>query len=73
LNATAEGSALRAGLRPAALRAQERIMSVLSREEQVLFLDLLTRIVEGNQSYARPGNGRRKPRRRVEPQDQVSA
>ena len=67
LSATAEGSALRAGLRPAALRAQERIMAMLSREEQVLFLDLLTRIVEGNQSYARPGNGRRKPRRRVDP------
>jgi len=72
LNATAEGSALRARLRPVALRAQERIMSVLSRDEQALFLDLLTRIVEGNQSYARPGNGRRRPRRRMEPQDHAS-
>ena len=72
LNATAEGSALRARMRPAALQAQQRIMSVLSLEEQALFLDLLTRIVEGNQSYARPGNGRRKPRRRVEPSDPAS-
>lgn len=72
LNATAEGSALRVRLRPAALRAQKRIMSVLSREEQGLFLDLLTRIVEGNQSYARPGNGRRKPRRREKPLDHTS-
>ena len=72
VSATAEGSALRAKLRPAALRVQERIMSVLSREEQALFLDLLTRIVEGNQAYARPGNGRRKPRRRVEPRDPAS-
>ncbi len=72
LTATAEGSALRARLRPAALQAQERIMSVLSDDEQALFLDLLTRIVEGNQSYARPGNGRRRPRRRVEAQDPAS-
>jgi len=27
------------------------VMSVLSREERALFLDLLTRIVEGNQAY----------------------
>jgi len=60
---------LRAKLRPVALRAQERIMSVLAHEEQVLFLDLLTRIVEGNQAYARPGNGRRKPRRQGESRD----
>lgn len=72
LNATAEGSAVRARLRPATLQAQERIMSVLSREEQALFLDLLTRVVEGNQSYARPGNGRRRPQRRTEPQDNAS-
>jgi len=72
LNATAEGSAVREKLRPAALRAQERVMSVLSRGEQAVFLDLLTRIVEGNQSYAGPGNGRRKPRRRTEPSDPPS-
>jgi DNA-binding MarR family transcriptional regulator len=72
LGATAAGSALRARLRPAALRAQERIMSMLSPEEQTLFLNLLTRIVEGNQAYARPGNGRRKPRPRAEPQDPAS-
>lgn len=72
LGVTAQGRALRARLRPAALQAQERIMSVLSRKEQAVFLDLLTRIVESNQAYARPGNGRRKPRRRVEPRDSPS-
>ena len=70
--ATAEGRALRVRLRPAALGAQKRNLSVLLREEQVLFLDLLTRIVEYNQAYARPGNGRRKPRRRVKPNGSVS-
>lgn len=66
LATTTEGSALRARLRPAALQAQERILLVLSREERSLFLDMLTRIVEANQAYARPGNGRRKPRGRAE-------
>lgn len=67
LSATSEGAALRERLRPAALEAQERIMAALTSEERHTFLDLLTRIVETNQSYARPGNGRRHPRRAKTP------
>lgn len=63
LSATPKGAALRERLRPAALEAQERIMAALTSEERQTFLDLLTRIVETNQSYARPGNGRRRPQR----------
>ena len=69
LGTTPEGTALRARLRPAALQAQERIMAVLSPDERTLFLDLLTRIVEANQAYARPGNGRRRPLRKTVGQD----
>ena len=55
-----------AAIWPIALQAQERILSVLSREERTMLLVLLTRVVEANQAYARPGNGRRKPRSRAD-------
>jgi DNA-binding MarR family transcriptional regulator len=61
LRATATGGKLRQRLRPALLAAQRRIMAPLSSDERANFLDLLSRIVDGNESYARPGNGRRKP------------
>ncbi|MDP9096533.1 MAG: MarR family winged helix-turn-helix transcriptional regulator [Pseudomonadota bacterium] len=73
IDPTPAGTALRASLRPAALAVQRRIMAVLSQEEQTLFLDLLTRLVEGNQSYARPGNGRRRPRPKAEGPDAADA
>lgn len=44
--------------------AHERIMAPLSADEQTQFIKLLVRLVEANESYARPGNGRRKPVRR---------
>jgi DNA-binding MarR family transcriptional regulator len=65
LSATPQGAALRERLRPAALEAQERIMAALTPAERQTLLDLLTRIVETNQCYARPGNGRRRPQRNV--------
>jgi MarR family transcriptional regulator, temperature-dependent positive regulator of motility len=64
LSASRRGIALRLRLRPLALAAQERILASLTAAERKLFLNFLTRIVEGNESYARPGNGRRRPRRR---------
>ena len=73
IDTTPEGIALRARVRPAALAAQRRVMAVLSSEEQTLFLDLLTRIVEGNKTYARPGNGRRRPRRKASEQNTADA
>jgi MarR family transcriptional regulator, temperature-dependent positive regulator of motility len=64
---TPGGLALRSRLRPAALAAQERILAPLRPEERPLLLDLITRVVEGHQTYARPGNGRRGPRRKTLP------
>jgi DNA-binding MarR family transcriptional regulator len=61
LRVTAKGSRLRLRLRPALLAAQQRILAPLAPDERALLLDLLSRIVTGNASYARPGNGRRKP------------
>jgi DNA-binding MarR family transcriptional regulator len=64
LRLTPAGTRLRRRLRPALLAAQERILAPLSRDERASLIDLLARVVEGNESYARPGNGRRKPKPR---------
>ena len=61
LRVTAKGSRLRLRLRPTLLAAQQRILAPLAPDERALLLDFLSRIVAGNASYARPGNGRRKP------------
>jgi DNA-binding MarR family transcriptional regulator len=61
LQLTTAGVQLRGRLRPDLLAAQNRIMSVLSDDEQVTLIALLARLVERNDAYARPGNGRRKP------------
>ncbi len=66
LRPTHVGSRLRARLRPDLLAAQGRVLGVLSPEDQETLLVLLAKVVEGNDSYARPGNGRRKPRRAAE-------
>ncbi len=63
LSVTPLGAQLRARLRPDLLAAQDKVLSVLSPEEQETLLELLARVVEGNDAYARPGNGRRKPKR----------
>jgi MarR family transcriptional regulator, temperature-dependent positive regulator of motility len=68
LNASRRGAALRRRLKPLALAAQERIMAPLTAAERLLFLNFLTRIVESNETYARPGNGRRRPRRKGSPE-----
>jgi len=53
-------------LRPRALDSQERLLSCLNVKERNAFLDLLTRVVDANETYIRPGAGRRKPRARNE-------
>jgi DNA-binding MarR family transcriptional regulator len=63
LKVTARGSRLRKRLIPPARAAHDRILAPLSSEERTMFVDFLVRIVEANESYARPGNGRRRPRR----------
>jgi hypothetical protein len=47
-------------LRAAARASQERILAPLEPTERTLFLDMLTRLVEVHEAYARPGNGRRR-------------
>ena len=66
LYATRRGSDLRRRLRPSLLAAQERLLAPLSKTERAALLDMLVRVIEANDSYARPGNGRRKPRRKIE-------
>lgn len=66
LTTTPAGTRLRDRLRPALLAAQDKVLGVLSPADQETLLTLLAKVVEGNDSYARPGNGRRKPKRGVE-------
>ena len=54
------GKALREKLRPGAHASQERILAPLARKDRRLFLDMLARLVEAHEAYARPGNGRRR-------------
>jgi DNA-binding MarR family transcriptional regulator len=60
---TQGGTELRLRLRPMMLEAQERVLAPLAKIERESLLDMLARVVVANGSYARPGNGRRKPRR----------
>jgi DNA-binding MarR family transcriptional regulator len=60
LRLTPRGQALREELRPDARASQERILAPLARKDRRLFLDMLTRLVEAHEAYARPGNGRRR-------------
>ena len=64
---TPRGTDLRLRLRPAMREAQNRLLSPLNKAERVALLDMLARVVVANGSYARSGNGRRKPRKRSEP------
>lgn len=64
LYVTRRGADLRRRLRPVLLAAQERLLAPLSKSERVALMDMLVRVIEANDSYARPGNGRRKPRRK---------
>ena len=63
LRLTPSGLKLRRRLRPAMIAAHARIMVPLSSAEQTKLIELLTRVVEANEAYARPGNGRRRLRR----------
>ncbi len=66
LYVTRRGTDLRRRLRPSLLAAQEKLLAPLSKTERNALLDLLVRVIEANDAYARPGNGRRKPRRKSE-------
>src|SRR6185295_2407956 len=64
LSLTHAGLELRMRLRPALAKAHARILAPLNQKEQATLITLLMRVVEGNEAYAKPGNGRRRPRPR---------
>jgi len=64
LSLTARGREVRLKIGVGFKAAHERIMAPLSSDERAQFIELLVRLVEANEAYARPGNGRRKPVRR---------
>ena len=68
LRLTRRGHALRQELRSAGRAAQERILAPLAPAERPLFVDMLTRLVEAHEAYARPGNGRRRAPRAAAPE-----
>jgi DNA-binding MarR family transcriptional regulator len=65
LHATARATELRNRMRPRVLAAQASVLAPLKPAERVVLIDLLTRVVEGNELQARPGAGRRAPRKKL--------
>lgn len=61
LRLSTRGSKLRERLRPKAHRVQARLLRTLTATEREILLELLVRVIEANEGYARPGAGRRKP------------
>jgi len=61
LHLTARGQALRDRLRADARDSQRRILAPLAPRERTRFIEMMTRLVEAHEAYARPGNGRRRP------------
>jgi DNA-binding MarR family transcriptional regulator len=53
LTTTPEGLALLDEVEPGVLRAQERILAPLSRAEKKQFLNLLMKLVQGNNGFSR--------------------
>lgn len=67
---TRRGADLRHRLRPSLLEIQERVLAPLNKAERAALLDMLARVIDANECYARPGNGRRRPSRRIPSQSQ---
>ena len=65
LYATARATELRDRMRPKVLAAQAAVLAPLEPAEREVLIDLLTRVVEGNEVEARPGAGRRPPRKKI--------
>jgi MarR family transcriptional regulator, temperature-dependent positive regulator of motility len=63
LRPSKKGLQLRRRLRPLVIAADGQVTASLTAAERRLFVQFLTRIIEANESYARPGNGRRRPLR----------
>ena len=60
LRCTQKGRKLREWLLPRALASQDLLLADLSKPEQKQLIDLLFRLVATNETYVRPGAGRRK-------------
>jgi DNA-binding MarR family transcriptional regulator len=67
LRLTGRGTRLFKRLLPRNLAACERILAGLTAKEQETLMDLLVRVIEWNEPYARPGLGRRKRGSRTAP------
>jgi hypothetical protein len=70
--AKSPGAAANAAQRPPGRRrpnlaACARIVAPLTAKESGTLMDLLIRVIESNEAYARPGLGRRKRGSRVQP------
>ena len=65
LHATARATQLRNRMRPRVLAAQASVLAPLKPAERVVLVDLLTRVVEANETQARPGAGRRPPQKKI--------
>src|SRR3954462_7530249 len=61
LRLTPVGKALHDRVRPKTQAAQDRILGVLTSAERRSFVEMLIRVIEANEAYARPGAGRRRP------------
>ena len=70
LHLTTKGERVYAQFEAANIEANNRILGPLAPAERTLLLDMLTRIVQRNSAFARPGAGRRKPKRARSPADQ---
>jgi MarR family transcriptional regulator, temperature-dependent positive regulator of motility len=69
---TRAGARLQKMVQGPAIAAQDRALACLNRREKTLLCELLTRVVEANQAYARPGVGRRKPVRKASEEESSS-
>jgi DNA-binding MarR family transcriptional regulator len=63
LRLTRAGDELNQRVHPPKGSLSRRVLAPLAPAEREIFLDLLVRVIEGNEAYARPGVGRRKPSR----------
>ena len=64
LRLTRAGEQMRRRLRPRAVAAQARLLATLTAAEQDTLIELLIRVVKANEELARPGAGRRRPRKK---------
>ena len=64
LRLTAAGEKKYWRLWPSVIASQDAVLAPLDDAEKKVLLDLLTRVVVGNETHARPGTGRRKPVRK---------